>query len=291
MEFNPDLLDDFVRRKVAIFLGAGVSAGVLTRSGKPVRAWSDFLMDKAKATSKDDLIKEVNELLEREDYLFACELLKEYYSDQWEPILKEEYEKIGDITPLQEIILKLNQRIIVTTNFDLFIESHWDAVYTKATHHLQVMNGITADCFLAFRDDRNYLFKLHGSINAPETIIFSLSDYATKAHANWQYNTFMETLLATHTVLFIGFSMNDTTITNLLEIYAKKFPKSRPHYAFLPDYTSERKIKIMKNHRKLFILPYSSSNNHSELVDLLGSLRLQIDQRKKLIDALVIQPL
>jgi hypothetical protein len=93
----------------------------------------------------------------------------------------------------------------------------------------------------------------------------------------------MEILLTTHTVLFIGFSMNDNTITNLLEVYAKKFPKSRPHYAFLPDYTSELKIKILKTHRKLFVLPYSKLDNHSELVTLLESLKEQIDERKRIL--------
>jgi hypothetical protein len=285
MDFTPDLLDDFLARKVAIFLGAGVSAGVHTRTGESVKTWAEFLDETSQKTGKDELIAEVKELLDTKDYLFACELLKDHFADDWETILKGEYEKIGEITTLQEIVLKLKQRIIVTTNFDLFIESKWDRVNTDATHHLQVKNGISPDCFSAFRDDRDYLIKLHGSINAPETMIFSLSDYASKAHANWQYSTFMEMLLTTHTVLFIGFSMNDSTITNLLEVYTKKYPKNRPHYAFLPDYTSERKIRIMKSHRKLFILPYSSKDNHRELVELLGTLEKKIAERKRILSA------
>lgn len=283
MEFTPDLLDDFVNRRVALFLGAGVSAGVRTRSGEPVKTWSEFLRESAAKTSKHDLITEVEELLAKDDFLFACELLKEHFEDDWEQILKQEYEKIGEITPLQEWLLKLNQRILVTTNFDLFLERQWEKIYTGATHHIQVKNGITSECFSAFRDEQNYLIKLHGSINSPDTMIFSLGDYATKAHANWQYNTFMEMLLVTHTILFVGFSMNDATITNLLEIYAKKYPKNRPHYAFLPDYTSERKIKIMKHHRKLYVIPYKSDDNHLELSSLVQTLCSKIHERKRIL--------
>jgi hypothetical protein len=285
MDFTPDLLDDFIARKVAIFLGAGISAGVHTRSGESVKTWAEFIEETSQKTRKDELIAEVKELLDKKDYLFACELLKDHLADDWETILKDEYEKIGEITALQETVLRLKQRIIITTNFDLFIESKWDMVNIDATHHLQVKNGISPDCFSAFRDDRDYLIKLHGSINAPETMIFSLSDYASKAHANWQYNTFMEMLLTTHTVLFIGFSMDDSTITNLLGVYAKKYPKSRPHYAFLPDYTSNRKIRIMKSHRKLFIIPYSSKDNHKELVELLDALEKQMVERKRILSA------
>lgn len=283
MDFTPDLLDDFINRKVAIFLGAGISAGVHTRTGESVKTWEEFLIDTSKKTGHAEIIKEVKEFLDRKDYLFSCELLKDHFADEWESILKSEYEKIGEITELQEAVLKLKQRIIVTTNFDLFIERNWDSINTDATHNLQIKNGISADCFLAFRDNKDYLIKIHGSINAPDTIIFSLSDYASKAHANWQYGTFIETLLNTHTVLFIGFSMDDATIANILAVYAKKYPRSRPHYAFLPDYTSDRKIKIMKSHRKLYILPYSSKDNHQELLVLLNELKQEIEKRKRLL--------
>ncbi|AOS83413.1 hypothetical protein BIU88_04195 [Chlorobaculum limnaeum] len=283
MDFTPDLLDDFITRKVAFFLGAGISAGVHTRTGESVKTWAEFLIETSKKTGQDELISEVKEFLDRKDYLFACELLKDHFADEWETILKSEYEKIGEITELQKAVLELKQRIIVTTNFDLFIERNWDLINTDATHNLQIKNGISADCFSVFRDEKDYLIKIHASINAPDTIIFSLSDYASKAHANWQYSTFIETLLNTHTVLFIGFSMDDATITNILAVYAKKYPRSRPHYAFLPDYTSDRKIKIMKSHRKLYILPYSSKDNHQELLVLLNELKQEIEKRKRLL--------
>lgn len=283
--FTPDLLDDFVRGRVAIFLGAGVSAAVSTRAGQSIRTWAAFLEDTAKSTADRSIKSEVTDLLEKGDYLFACEILKEYFGERWEGVLKNEFEKIGDLSKLQLAILGLQQRILVTTNFDLFLESNWDRANPQATHHLQVKNGLSAECFAAFRDDQPYLIKLHGSINSPDSMIFSLSDYASKAHSNWQYSSFVETLLCTHTVLFIGFSMKDAAITNLLEIYAQKYPKSRPHYAFMPDFSSDRRVRIMKNYRKLFIIPYDSKDNHRQLTTYLESLRKQIQQRKKLASA------
>lgn len=281
--FTPDLLDDFARNRVAIFLGAGVSAGVNTRTGKPISTWTEFLDSTAKASGDKDIKSEVKELVSKGDYLFACEILKDHFQDRWEAILKAEFEKIGKPSKLQQAILGLQQRVLVTTNFDLFLESHWEKANPHATHHLQVKNGLTPDCFSIFRDDRPYLVKLHGSINNIDSMIFSLSDYASKAHANWQYSTFIETLLCTHTVLFIGFSMKDAAITNLLEIYTQKFPKNRPHYAFMPDFESERKAKIMKNYRKLFIIPYSSKDGHKQLTSLVERLKTQVNERKRLV--------
>lgn len=285
MEFTPDLLDDFLDRKVAFFLGAGVSAGVNTRTGQSVKTWSQFLRDASLSTNDQGLITEIDELLNKSDYLFACEILKDHFEDEWDSILKDEYEKIGDLSKLQRKILELQQRVTVTTNFDLFIESNWDKVNTNATHHLQVRNGLSEECFTLFRDNRDYLIKLHGSINMPETMIFSLSDYASKAYSNWHYSAFMEMLLITHTVVFVGFSMSDYAVNNQLEVYAKKYPKNRPHYAFLPDFNSARNSRLIKKHRKLFALPYSSNDNHNELIQLLDELRQQIDQRARLRSA------
>ncbi len=283
--FTPDLLDDFARDRVAIFLGAGVSAGVNTRTGKPISTWAEFL-DSAAKTSGNKVIKsEVKDLVSKGDYLFACEILKDHFQDSWEALLKKEFEKIGEPSKLQQAILGLQQRVLVTTNFDLFLESYWEKANPHATHHLQVKNGLTPDCFSIFRDNRPCLVKLHGSINNTDSMIFSLSDYASKAHANWQYSTFVETLLCTHTVLFIGFSMKDTAITNLLEIYTQKFPKNRPHYAFMPDFESERKSRIMKNYRKLFIIPYSSKDGHKELTTLVEKLKTQVNERRRLARA------
>ena len=281
--FTPDLLDDFARNRVAVFLGAGVSAGVNTRTGKPISTWAEFLIATAKSSGDRGISKEVKELVSKGDYLFACEILKDHFQERWENILKKEFEKIGEASKLQQAILGLKQRVLVTTNFDLFLESHWEKANPTATHHLQVKNGLTPDCFSIFRDDRPCLVKLHGSINHADSMIFSLSDYASKAHANWLYSTFIETLLCTHTVLFIGFSMKDAAITNLLEIYTQKFPKNRPHYAFMPDFESERQVRIMKNYRKLFIIPYSSKDGHKQLTAYVEKLKSQANERRRLL--------
>lgn len=282
IQFTPDLLDDFIRGRVAIFLGAGVSAGVNTRTGKPIETWASFLQATADAVTDKGVATEVKDLVSQGDYLFACEILKEHLNDQWESILKDEFEKIGSPSRLQEVILSLGARVTITTNFDLFIESHWEKLNPEATHHLQVKNGVSSDCFSIFRDDKPCLIKLHGSINHTESMIFSLSDYAEKAHANWQYSSFMETLLCTHTVIFIGFSMRDSAITNLLEIYAQRYPKNRPHYAFMPDFDSDRKMRIMKKYRKLFIIPYRSKNDHRQLIQHIDNLQKQIIERRRL---------
>lgn len=282
VQFNPDFLEDFVKRRVAIFLGAGVSAGVTTRAGHSIRTWPSFLKETAQLVSSSAVQDEVIDLVDRGDYLFACEILKDALQDQWESILKSEYEKIGDLSLLQKKILELRPRVILTTNFDLFIENHWHLANPDATHQLQVKNGLSSDCFSMFRDDLPYLVKLHGSINSADSIIFSLSDYASKAHGSWHYSAFIEMMLCTHTILFIGFSMNDRAITNILEVYAQKYPRSRPHYAIMADFFSERKIQIMKKCRKLFIIPYESKNQHAELAAILQQLNDEVSRRRRL---------
>ncbi|MFD2836555.1 hypothetical protein ACFS3C_08295 [Azotobacter vinelandii] len=44
---NPDLINDLAERRTVIFVGAGVSAGVTTRSGGRLKVWDAFLKENA----------------------------------------------------------------------------------------------------------------------------------------------------------------------------------------------------------------------------------------------------
>ena len=57
--------------EVAVFLRAGVSAGVNTRTGKPIRTWGEFLEETAKTVPDRTVRAEVKDLVAKGDYLFA----------------------------------------------------------------------------------------------------------------------------------------------------------------------------------------------------------------------------
>lgn len=281
-EFVPDLLDDFVSKRVALFLGSGVSAGVQTRSKQNVRTWDKFLIDCLKKVGEHTKRQEIESILKAGDLLLGCELLKEELGDTWNEILRGEYDQIGEVTGLQKAIIGLNPRIIVTTNFDKFFESAWDGVKTEATHHLKVEVGISDSSFDLFRSSDPCLFKLHGSISDTKSMIFAKSEYIAKAYSSWAYSKFLEVLFTTHTVLFIGFSLSDPAISHILELHANLHPRGRPHYAFMPDTVGPLKRSAMKSLKKLYVISYSSQANHKELEDKIKQLSAAVTRRNKI---------
>ena len=59
------------------------------------------------------------------------------------------------------------------------------------------------------KDDRVTLVKMHGCVSAPDTIVVTRDDYETYAQHHPAIVTYLQSLLATRTFLFVGFSLTD----------------------------------------------------------------------------------
>ncbi|WP_133164300.1 SIR2 family protein [Solimonas fluminis] len=282
MDFNADLVDDLARQKVVLFLGSGVSASCKTRAGQQIRQWEPFLQFAAGKIKDKSLKSLVKQSLEQRDYLMACDLIREALGTEWTDLLKQEYQQVGEPSALHKALVKLEQRIVVTTNFDKLLESAWEQFSGSATHFPQVTTKIDHKAFAALRDVKGkFLIKLHGSIDDPDSMVFTKSDYADRAFGNWAYNEFLRVLLLTHTFLFVGFSMTDPAISLLVEQYAQSFPTARPHYMLVGGKVHDRLIEWNKKLRRLYVLPYKSDNNHAELPRLLTALGKKASERRR----------
>ena len=235
IEFNSDLINDLARRRTVLFLGAGVSASALTNTGTRFKQWGEFLLA---ATEKLPIESSQNKalikkLIREKNFLFANELLKSSLKEQWPDILTNEFNQIATPSRLHNAIISLDQRILITTNFDTLLEVAWEQVFlgnSSKSHHPAILNRIDGTAFKMLRDDGDYIIKLHGDINDVESIVFDTSSYQKNAYGNTYYKELLNSLLLTHTFLFIGFSMADPAISLFVEMYAHRFPDSRPHY-------------------------------------------------------------
>lgn len=286
--FNADLIDDLARQKVVLFLGAGVSASADTRTGGKIKGWDAFL--NAMSDKVDSALqKQVKELLGQKDYLLACEILQTSLGDSWENEVNQEFGQAADPSPLHEAIISLDQRIIITTNFDKLLETSWESKIGVATHFPRVATKIDANIFSMLKDHSGkYLIKLHGTIDDTASLIFSRSEYIRMAFGSATYATFLETMLLNYTFLFIGFSMDDPAIASLMEMYALRYFKARPHYIVSPEGTAANILEINKRIRKLVAITYDSSGNHTKLPPLISELAKQTKTRRKEILAAAI---
>jgi hypothetical protein len=279
--FNPDLIDDLARGKVIIFAGAGVSASAATRNGGRIKGWEAFL--KSVTSNVETSVKnQVDDLLTKRDYLLACEILQKHIGDEWDNLVLREFGQVAEPSPLHEAILALNQRIIITTNFDKVLDMCWENKIGTSSHYPRIISKIDNKIFGILKNhSEKYLLKIHGSVDSPETLIFSKSEYAKSAFGNTFYGSFIDTLLLNHTFLFIGFSMDDPALCALMENYATQYEKVRPHYMFSGDDIPENILEMNKRLRKLQIIKYDASDHHKKLPVLISALSKDVRQRKR----------
>ncbi|GAB2178295.1 SIR2 family protein [Dongia sp. agr-C8] len=281
--FNSDLLGDLARQSVVLFLGAGVSASAVTANGGKIAGWSKFLRDAALRVDAS-LREQILDLIDAKDFLLACELLQSALADEWEKVVSAEYGQVAQPSPLHAALLRLKQRIILTTNFDKLLEMAWGAPEQGGTHYAKVISKIDQDIFRVLKShESKYLIKIHGSVDDAQTLVFSRSEYIRMAFGNVSYSGFLENLLLNYTFLFVGFSMDDPAITSLMEMYALRYPKARPHYIFASQSIPDNLVDIHKRLRKLAVIPYDASNDHAALAPLITELGRQARERQRTI--------
>lgn len=281
MIFSKELVDDAARRRLVLFAGSGVSASARTRQGNRIRDWATFLMHATMKIADENDKAVVKKAIADKDYTLACELVKASIETQeWTNLVHDEFSHVGIPSELHKALISLNQRIIITTNFDKLIENTWSDL-SGGSRYPDLLTDINDNAWEALKNDRDYIIKIHGTVDLPETMIFDRTDYAKKAFFNWYYNEFIEALLLSHTFLFIGFSMADPAITLIIERYAQKFPRARPHYAFLAGPVHEKFVQVAKRLRKLYILQYNPVDNHAELPLLIQKLSGEARARRR----------
>lgn len=270
IKFNADLIDDVARRRVVLFIGAGASKWAKPTGGGSFKSWNQFLEHARTKTTNRRIRTIIAKLIENKEYLLASELLKGNLSDQWLDLLKNEFQQTAEISRLHKALIALNPRIVVTTNFDKLIETAW--AQASGASYPTVITEVESSAFRLFRDDDKYLIKLHGSIDTPQDIVFDTTSYQSSAFSNRYYAEIMDTLLLTHTFLFVGFSMADPAVAMIVENAAYRFPLNRPHYIFQPGKAIPEVDELWKRLRKLYVLRYSEERHHVELAEQVEAL-------------------
>ncbi len=179
------------REKLVIFVGAGVSKN----SGLPT--WGQLVQEFA---GKIDY--PTNGRLATEEYIripqyYYCLDESEGHSSYYS-LLKSMLPENIRPNLLDELIVSLHPKHIVTTNFDTLLDQVASG-YEVIREDKDLMTGISS----------HYLLKLHGDIRQPEKLVFKEDDYLHYSHTHRLMETFLKSLLIDHVFLFVGYSLND----------------------------------------------------------------------------------
>ncbi|WP_425440288.1 SIR2 family NAD-dependent protein deacylase [Pseudosporangium ferrugineum] len=125
--------------------------------------------------------------------------------------------------PIHDVLLRLDPRIIVTTNYDSILER-------ASSNGYRVKTYASTDVGHEVRTGAPLLLKIHGSVDAELDLVLTRSDYSRLRRTGRAALDVLEALLLTRTTLFVGFSLSDPDIQLLLENNMGREVDSGAHY-------------------------------------------------------------
>ncbi len=120
----------------------------------------------------------------------------------------------------QEIELLTSSKIdgIITTNWDLFLESIFDefSVFIGQDGLFSSRNHGIAE-----------IYKIHGCASEPNSLILTSEDYELFRKKNPYLSSKLLTIFIEHPIIFLGYSLTDPHILEILEEIVECFPESK----------------------------------------------------------------
>jgi CheY-like chemotaxis protein len=246
-QIDPRLLEEIRTGNCVAFVGAGFSAAAgLPPWPELVRAVADALPPEEFAEHRAtlDQILGVNGTgYSHRELEMAAQLLFDALGEQRCRHLLRDALRADQLPPVMHQrlrhLLGIPFRAIVTTNFDPLLPgvppdahayrrllrsghfSPWREVILRAALDLD-SSRTSADA-----PDRPVV-QLHGTLVHDESLVFTRSQYRRRLYANPAYLTALKALLATSTVLFLGYSMRDAYLNELRAELIETFQTGAP---------------------------------------------------------------
>jgi hypothetical protein len=283
----PELIDSIKNGKCILFVGAGLSAKVKRSNKKNLPLWGGFLTELlAWAKSKNAMFwngsDEIEEIIKKGNYLLAAQELQECLTlGEFAEFLNSVFRDL-EVKPSQthKNIFKIPFRGILTTNYDNLLEGAY-----ALTHNGQVPIKFTQEDLNTIssplRSEDFFLFKIHGDIDRPESIVLGSRSYNQILFRTPQYLHFLETLFTTHTVLFVGFNGEDVdfdfVINRLSTIYSRTLNK---HYILLPNnkYNLTEKRRLLLD-KRLEVIEYEPDKNHTQVDSFFDTINEAVSSK------------
>ena len=255
------LAEELEKGKLVVFVGAGVSKN----SGLP--DWKELIKDYAE-------YRGIKEFTSKQFLTIPEEVFERYGSLKYYEIAEKRFS--GKYVPnsIHRILKKMNLTYIITTNYDTLIEDE--------INNLQV---VSKDEDLPYTSSNRMLIKMHGDFKN-KNIVLKKSDYDNYEKNFQLISTLIKGLFTTNTILFIGYSYNDTNVQQIMN-WIKEILKEETRKAFLVEFT-EKDDKEEENGEQINRISLKLlTKNNDEILYADKKGRVDYDYEKTLTEFLL----
>lgn len=288
IEWPDFLVDAIAKRRSVLFLGSGVSANSLGKNGQSPPTWKAFIekiihYKRNKLAEVTDLIEE---LLENQDYLTACEIIINVIGQKaFNELVSDEFRRPGyGPSEIHKQIYALDSRLIITPNVDKIYEQY----ALSESNSTIVVKTYTDDGIVSFLRGNDYvIIKAHGTVDDSDNMIFTQKQYANARCEYGYFYKLLDALILTHTFIFLGCGINDPDIKLIFENANFSYYSTRPHYFVTASNSLHSEIiKVVGTNRNLEFLMYdNTSGKHEELLLNLQNLNRLVEEKRVTISA------
>lgn len=222
-------IDDAISAdSLIIFVGAGISM----ESGLP--SWKD-LVDEFKVDI--DLSEGENDNLKIAQYYYDAVGQQKYYQT-----ILNIFQQHSNAQPneIHKEIFRIKPRHIITTNYDSLLEQQMNSGPFK-------YEVIKKDSDIPYSKSDHYIIKMHGDLSQ-KNIVLKEDDYLDYENRFYMVANLVKSLIMNNTMLFIGYSLRDSTFNSIFRLIQKGFDgNARKAYFFTSDKQNPAVIEYYKN--------------------------------------------
>ena len=278
VQWPDSLVSDIARRRAVLVLGSGVSRQAQNDKNQRPPMWGECLDLGIKKLGGTESAKEnIRKLIRNRDLLTACEAIKEAMgAAEFRQFMREQYlDPKFQSAPLHDSIINLDVQITATPNFDKIYDSRINALQNSSVAIKQYYDDDLADII---RTPARFIIKVHGTIDKPNEMIFTRSEYAEARNRHRSFYAVLEALMITHTFLFIGCGIEDPDIRLILEDHAFRYGYARPHYFVLPKGQVHQQFRpIIQKSLNIKVLEYDKTGEHKLLKESIDELVTRVN--------------
>lgn len=268
------LVGEIARRRCVLFLGAGVSASAADSAGANPKDWSQFLKDACSLVPARTKADEIKVLIDQRRYLLALQAItQESDAGDYQHFLTREFNNPSFLpSDLHKTILEIDSRIVITTNFDKIYER---LCLSDGKEGYKVLPYYSDSLGDELRSDTRIIIKSHGTIDDVQKMVFTKSEYHAAKKKYPQFYSLLRAIFLTHTVIFIGCSLDDPDLLLTLEDVRITASGTRPHYVLVHSgKNSSWELRDWQESYNIRALEYGPG--YTDLTAMLQDLRTRV---------------
>ena len=278
-EWPPKLVEELANRRAIIFVGSGLTSSCVDENGNRPPSWDSFIKNFIDEIKKNGYSKKSIKFIEQQysqkNYLMALQAIFSLSnSSTYSHFLKRQFDVDVNPSEAYKCLIDIDSDIVISTNFDQVL----DRLYSSVAGYVVANYDDYSRIIENIKSPKKLLIKAHGSIDDTTKMIFTSEEYFRIRRENSAFYEILKSLFMVHSVLFIGYSLNDPDIQLILESLADLSVISVPNHILLQKGDAhEEMIKYWKNVYNIEVIEYDGEN-YENFIPALKKLRDEVQE-------------